>query len=126
MSETSIKSLDVNHQGNEYVILEYEEERNKESATLVTLRNKRRMVSARSKKCVSVSVEPAGSPWRSKPDVNSSRSSMFELGSQGWIFDQTNCNKLNKNALNLDREIDSVLNVNSTADVTLGGIKLTF
>ena len=148
MSETNIKEVSVSHQGNEYVILEYEEEQTQmqnkmnpkscESScdmlensdesclTPVVLRNHRNKKVARSKKCISVVVEPSSYSWKSDCAPNSSRRSMYELGNHGWILDKLKENGSAKNNLNIDQDIKNILNVNSSVDVTLGSIKLTF
>ena len=133
MSESYNRALDGHHRGSEHVILEYEEEKvphdtHKDTITQLTqgdqviLRNKRY---GRSKKCISLCVKASASSWMNSSSNDSSRSSMFELGTGGWVFDKTKCN-MNKNTLNLDGEIDNILNNNPTVDVTLGAIKLTF
>ena len=76
----------------------------------------------RDKKCVSVMIEPA-SPWK-KHVLNNPRMSMYELGTAGWIFNSSK--DALKKILNLDDEIKTILEGNSSVDVTLGGIRITF
>ena len=95
------------------------------NASPVVLRNKRNNKSLqRSKKCFSVVVEPSASCVTNKKE--NYRQSMYELRTDGWILDKLNENRPLKNILNLDKEIDSILNANTSADVVLGNIKLTF
>ena len=144
MNTAAIKELAVNHQGSQYVILEYEEElkmqgqmylencesddvlQNMSDAVPVVMRNKRNAGVDRSNKCISVVVEPSGVSWKKKSSANSSRRSMYELRTGGWIFDELKNSRSVKNNLNLDGEINSILNDNSSVNVTLGNIKLTF
>ena len=91
----------------------------------VVLRNKKNNKDIqRSKKCFSVVVEPSAACIVSKKE--NFRQSMYELGTSGWILGKLNNNSPLKNNLNLDKEIDTILNVSSSADVVLGNIKLTF
>ena len=97
------------------------------TATPVVLRNKRNKNSQRTKKCFSVIVEPSHTSGKyNNVNNNNFRQSMFELGTDGWILDKLNENGSMKNVLNLDKEIDNILDVNSSADVILGNIRLTF
>merc|ERR1712096_433355 len=83
----------------------------------VILRKKRNKRFERSKRCVSVIIEPTllGGSMN-----NNSRRSMYELGADGWVFDKLNDIRSINKALNLDEEINTILNINSSVDVTLG------
>ena len=102
-------------------------------STPVVLRNKPNNNNniQRSKKCFSVIVEPSNILNNKRNNMNKNhnennlRQSMFELGSDGWTFDNIRKGSV-KNILNLDREIDVILDANDSADVVLGSIKLTF
>ena len=106
-------------------------------STPVVLRNKPNNHNnniQRSKKCFSVIVEPSNISNNKRNNMNKNhnnhnennlRQSMFELGSDGWTFDNIRKGSV-KNILNLDREIDVILDANDSADVVLGSIKLTF
>ena len=90
----------------------------------VLLRSKQNKISQRSEKSVSVMIEPTSSS-RNNVRGNKSRTSMYELGTRGWIFDKSNNDM--KKTLKLDGEINAMLNNGiSSVDVKLGGIKLTF
>ena len=100
-----------------------------DNSSPVVLRNKTNKKIQRSKKCFSVIVEPSSNNSNSSINNNnnpSHRQSMFELGNNGWIFDQFNEKGTMKNILNLDKEIEEILDENTSADVILGSIKLTF
>ena len=103
-----------------------------DNSSPVVLRNKTNKKIQRSKKCFSVIVEPSSNSNSSnsinnKNNSNTShRQSMFELGNNGWIFDKFNEKGTMKNILNLDKEIEGILDENTSADVILGSIKLTF
>ena len=86
-------------------------------------KNKRETKRERWRRCASVVIEPSTGISFS---VEKSRRSMYELGSDGWIFDCMAAKQENGKDLCIDKQINDFLSFDSSVHVMLGGIKLTF
>lgn len=93
----------------------------------VVRRNKKRnkTTAERTKRCASVIIEPARG-FSITPHNQNKRQSMYELGVDGWMLDAVNEDGTAKKELNIDEEINTMLALDTSVDVTLGRIKLTF
>ena len=98
----------------------------KSCSSTVILRNNDTERFGRSKKCISVIVEPSTLEWKNESSLKFTRKSMYELGTDGWITNTFDGLTEMKNKLNLDKEIGDLLSICPSADVRLGCIKLTF